>query len=248
VRGRGRGRGRGATSARAKRCPRRRCARPTSSMGWISVWRTFQLCRAFVGMAAREKVVVGGLGARRTPGARCAATTPGCRRIWGRLHAIFPVPRERAARIVTILSGGQARMVAIGLAHRWGRPVLLLLDGGRSASRTRSRSRSSTPQAHPAPEHGDPHGEAQDARSALRIADRGVVLEDGRVGRAGTSRKLASVDYTPNAYLSWRDHASRPRPPAARPAAAVRIRFLPHSESGDEVIVVALPRQGSRRG
>ena len=41
----------------------------------------------------------------------------------------------------------------------------------------------------------------QDAQSALRIADRAVVLEHGHVGREGSSAELASDDYIRQAYL-----------------------------------------------
>jgi branched-chain amino acid transport system ATP-binding protein len=41
----------------------------------------------------------------------------------------------------------------------------------------------------------------QDAQSALRIADRVVVLEHGRIGRAGTSAELGADDYIRQAYL-----------------------------------------------
>jgi branched-chain amino acid transport system ATP-binding protein len=46
----------------------------------------------------------------------------------------------------------------------------------------------------------------QNARAALRIADRGYVLENGRVVLHGSARELAENDALQRAYLGQRNH------------------------------------------
>ncbi len=116
------------------------------------------------------------------------------------VYALFPILRERAGQVVSTMSGGQQQMVAIGRALM-GRPSLLLLDEPSVgiAHKLKTEIFDAIVRIREA-------GTAilvaeQDAQSALRIADRAVVLEHGHVGRAGASAELARDDYIRHAYL-----------------------------------------------
>jgi branched-chain amino acid transport system ATP-binding protein len=124
----------------------------------------------------------------------------GIREDLGRVYALFPILRERAPQVVGTLSGGQQQMVAIGRALM-GKPALLLLDEPSVGIAHRLKI-----EIFDAIKRIQRGGTAilmaeQDAQSALRIADRVVVLEHGRIGREGTSAELGSDDYIRQAYL-----------------------------------------------
>ena len=116
------------------------------------------------------------------------------------VYQLFPILQERAAQVVSTLSGGQQQMVAIGRALM-GKPALLLLDEPSVGIAHRLKM-----EIFGAIKRIQRNGTAilmaeQDAQSALRIADRVYVLEHGRVGREGTSAELATDDYIRQAYL-----------------------------------------------
>jgi len=116
------------------------------------------------------------------------------------VYALFPILQERAAQVVSTLSGGQQQMVAIGRALM-GRPALLLLDEPSVGIAHRLKV-----EIFDAIKRIQQRGTAilmaeQDAQSALRIADRVFVLEHGRIGRSGSSSELADDDYIRQAYL-----------------------------------------------
>lgn len=113
---------------------------------------------------------------------------------------LFPRLGERPTQIVRTMSGGERQMVAIGRALM-SAPDLLLLDElslGLSpllcrqlfASLQRIRSRGT----------GILLVE-QNARQALRIADRGYLLENGRIVGHGLAGELASDTAVQRAYL-----------------------------------------------
>ena len=117
-----------------------------------------------------------------------------------RVYGLFPILRQRAPQVVGTLSGGQQQMVAIGRALM-GKPALLLLDEPSVGIAHRLKI-----EIFDAIKRIQKSGTAilmaeQDAQSALRIADRVVVLEHGRIGREGTSAELGADDYIRQAYL-----------------------------------------------
>lgn len=116
------------------------------------------------------------------------------------VYQLFPILQERGTQVASTLSGGQQQMVAIGRALM-GKPALLLLDEPSVGIAHRLKM-----EIFGAIKRIQRNGTAilmaeQDARSALRIADRVYVLEHGRVGREGTSAELAADDYIRQAYL-----------------------------------------------
>jgi len=118
-----------------------------------------------------------------------------------RILTMFPVLRERRKQAAGTLSGGEQQMLAIGRALM-ARPRLLLLDEpgmGLAPLVTREIFRHIVTLR-------DQLGLTvllveQNARRALKIADRGYVLETGRVTLTGASRDLLANRDVQHAYL-----------------------------------------------
>jgi branched-chain amino acid transport system ATP-binding protein len=117
-----------------------------------------------------------------------------------RVYGLFPILRERAAQLAGTLSGGEQQMLAIGRALM-ARPKLMMLDEPSMglaplvvkdifAILRRVRDAGTTVLL-----------VEQNARSALRIADRGYVLETGRIVLQGTAEELLANRDVQRAYL-----------------------------------------------
>ena len=123
-------------------------------------------------------------------------------------YALFPVLRERRSQMGGTLSGGEQQMLAIGRALM-ARPKTLLLDEpgmGLAPLVTREIFRHIL-------DLRDRLGLTvllveQNARAALRIADRGYVLETGRVMVQGPAQELLANKDVQRAYLG-RDQGDR---------------------------------------
>ena len=133
------------------------------------------------------------LGAYRRARAESAASLE-------RVYAMFPDLAERRAQPAGTLSGGQQQMLAMGRALM-ARPRLLLLDEPSMGLAPRlvagifdcvKRLRAADTALFLVD---------QNARSALAIADRGYVLETGRIVLAGTGAELLADEGVRTAYL-----------------------------------------------
>ncbi len=134
-------------------------------------------------------------------GAWPAAGRARFRRSIERVHALFPVLAERESQLAGTLSGGEQQMLAIGRGLA-AAPRLLMLD---------------EPSMGLAPavadlifeRIGQVHREdglaillvEQRVAEALELADRGYVLETGRIVMDGTYKQLMADDRVRRAYL-----------------------------------------------
>ncbi len=138
-----------------------------------------QEANTFPTMSVRENLEMGGFLERRATAARIES-----------LFARFPLLAEKRRAAARTLSGGQRQVLAMAMALMV-HPRLLLLD---------------EPSAGLSPKAAETlfdtivaiHAEGtaivmveQNAREALAIADRGVVLVDGRTARVGPAREMA---------------------------------------------------------
>ena len=138
-----------------------------------------QEANIFPTMSVRENLEMGGFLERRATAARIET-----------LFARFPLLAEKRRAAARTLSGGQRQVLAMAMALMV-HPRLLLLD---EPSAGLSPKAAETLFDSIAAIHAE--GTAivmveQNAREALAIADRGVVLVDGRTARVGLAREMA---------------------------------------------------------
>jgi branched-chain amino acid transport system ATP-binding protein len=118
-----------------------------------------------------------------------------------RIYALFPVLLRREAQLAGTLSGGEQQMLAIGRALM-ARPRLLMLDEPSMGLAPLVVKDIFATVARVSREAGTTVLLVeQNARGALRVADRGYVLETGRIVLEGSAEELLANRDVQRAYL-----------------------------------------------
>jgi len=123
------------------------------------------------------------------------------RQMLERIHGLFPILRERAGQRAGTLSGGEAQMLAIARALM-SRPRFLMLDEPSLGIMPRlvDQVMDSLRRLHER-EGLTMFLVEQNVPAALDLADRGYVLQTGRVVLEGRSAELRDSDLVRKAYL-----------------------------------------------
>jgi branched-chain amino acid transport system ATP-binding protein len=117
------------------------------------------------------------------------------------VYSMFPVLKERASQPAGTLSGGEQQMLAIGRALMSGPKMLLLDEPGMGLAPTVCRDIFKRVMELRAERGLTVLLVEQNAKSALAVADRGYVLETGRVILQGQSSELLANRDVQRAYL-----------------------------------------------
>jgi branched-chain amino acid transport system ATP-binding protein len=118
----------------------------------------------------------------------------------GRIYSLFPVLKQREHQLAGTLSGGEQQMLAIGRALM-ARPKLLMLDEPSMGLAPIMVKEIFNIIVKLREEGNTVLLVEQNARSALRIANRGYVLETGRIILAGEAEELLANRDVQRAYL-----------------------------------------------
>jgi branched-chain amino acid transport system ATP-binding protein len=151
--------------------------------------------QVFAAMSVRENLILGGYVA-----ARRGRDGEGTLQAFEQVYELFPVLRERTEQLAGTLSGGEQQMLAMGRAlmtdprllmmdePSMGLAPLIVRDIFRAIQRLRDEGRTVLLVE-------------QNARAALRIADRGYVIETGKLVLEGEAGFLLSDREVQRAYL-----------------------------------------------
>jgi branched-chain amino acid transport system ATP-binding protein len=145
-------------------------------------------------LTVEENLRLGGLWRRDRPGLKTDLAT---------MYGMFPLLAERRGKAAETLSGGERQMLALGRALM-GRPRLLLLDEPSLGLAPRVAAQIMAVLRRLRADEGlTVLLVEQNARSALSIADRGVVLGLGRVVADAAAADLAADERLRHAYLGF---------------------------------------------
>ena len=121
-------------------------------------------------------------------------------RTLGEVYALFPVLRKKSHMLGGVLSGGEQQMLAIGRGLM-ADPRLLLLDEPSMGLSPKLTTEMFADIRRIAATGRTVMLVEQNAYAALGIADRGYVLENGRVALEGPAQQLMHDDYVRQTYL-----------------------------------------------
>ncbi|HLF01461.1 MAG TPA: ABC transporter ATP-binding protein [Anaerolineales bacterium] len=122
-----------------------------------------------------------------------------------RIFTLFPVLEMRSKQLAGTLSGGEQQMLAVGRGLM-ARPKLMLLDEPSLGLAPLIVQEIFRILADLRREGTTILLVEQNARAALKLADRGYVLENGRVVMSGSASELAADENLQRAYLGRRNH------------------------------------------
>lgn len=128
-----------------------------------------------------------------------------------RIFAIFPILREREQQVAGTLSGGQQQMLALGRALM-AKPRLLLLDEPSLGLAPLVVAEIMRVIADLRRNGMTVLLVEQNAKAALAIADRGYVMEGGRIALEGRAQELLADERVQRAYLGRRERGDGTKP------------------------------------
>ncbi len=165
--------------------------RPAHLVAAAGIGHVPEARRLFANMTVRENLLMGAYRAERWT-ARDGTIE--------RVFEIFPRLAERQHQLAGTLSGGEQQMCAIGRALM-GRPTLLMLDEPSLGLAPNVVDQIFDIVRRIASEGVTILLVEQNAHLALEIADRGYVMETGRIVLAGSGRDLLDDPHVRRAYL-----------------------------------------------
>jgi branched-chain amino acid transport system ATP-binding protein len=151
--------------------------------------------RVFAGLTVRDNLVLGAYSLR---GVEAFRERLGAR--LGEMYALFPLLHERGGQLAGTLSGGEQQMLAIGRALMSG-PRLLMCDEPSLGLAPLVTAEIMRLLARLRRDGTTVLLVEQNARAALKIADRAYVLETGEVTLAGPAADLLDHPAVKAAYL-----------------------------------------------
>jgi branched-chain amino acid transport system ATP-binding protein len=151
--------------------------------------------RIFAGLTVRDNLVLGAYSLRNVDAFRERLGTR-----LGEMYALFPVLRERGGQLAGTLSGGEQQMLAIGRALMSG-PRLLMCDEPSLGLAPLVTAEIMRLLARLRRDGTTVLLVEQNARAALKIADRAYVLETGEVTLEGRAADLLDHQAVKAAYL-----------------------------------------------
>ena len=147
--------------------------------------------QVFTSLTVEDNLVLGRYVRRRETGAR---------EDLARVYELFPRLQERAKQLAGTLSGGEQQMLAIGRALM-GRPRLVLLDEPSLGLSPQMVRRITAALASLRDDGITIVLVEQNAHAALQLADRGYLLQTGRVIAAGSAAELREDPAVQRVYL-----------------------------------------------
>ena len=147
------------------------------------------------------------------------------------VHELFPKLDQRRNQIVRTMSGGEQQMVAIGRAMMSAPTILMLDEPSLGLSPLLSKDLFSRLKSIRAAGIGILLVE-QNAKGSLAIADRGYVLENGRITHGASAAELREDPSVQQAYLGASKGKGGDRTPPPSVAASDRAGDTPRSKIG----------------